>query len=175
MALPLPLVIDWRARAACRDADPEIFFPVGDPDDPADERNLDALSYCARCPVVAECLAFALAKIPYGIAGGMTAAQRRELRAAALPRTPSPVRSPLAPSPYRVGPKTHVRTRGIALLVEKRLSIREVADRLEVDVRTVQRWAARPEVAPLLPAADPSPPPGISRREARAMGARRVS
>jgi len=180
----LPLALDWRTFAVCTDADPEIFFPVGDPADPFDARNAEALSWCAVCPVRSECLAFALDHIPHGIAGGMTAAQRRELlryrlrrQAARLAgqRTPPPVRSPLAPDPGMTPHRARTRAQGIELLVEGRLSRREIARRVGVDVRTVERWAARSEVAPLLPAPTPSPSIGISRVQARAMGARAVS
>ncbi len=190
----LPHALDWRTFAVCTDADPEIFFPVGDPGDPFDARNAEALSWCAVCPVRQQCLAFALspvhggtAAIPVGIAGGMTAAQRRELiryqlrrQAARLagstsPRTPPPVRSPLDPDPGMTPQRARTRASGIELLIDGRLSRREIARRLDVDVRTVERWAVRPEVAPLLPAPDPSPLIGISRAQARAMGARAVS
>lgn len=172
----LPLALDWRTFAVCTDADPEIFFPVGEPGDPFDARNAEALSWCAVCPVRSECLAFALDYMPEGIAGGMTAAQRRELlRRLAGTRTPPPVRSPLAPDPGMTPHRARTRAAGIELLVEGRLSRREIARRVGVDVRTVERWAARPEVAPLLPAPDPSPSIGISRAQARAMGARAVS
>jgi WhiB family redox-sensing transcriptional regulator len=70
----------WRDRAACRSADPELFFPVGD-DGPALVRIAAAKAICARCPVVAECLSFALVAVPDGIAGGLTVEERRGLRA----------------------------------------------------------------------------------------------
>ena len=183
----LPLALDWRTFAVCTDADPEIFFPVGDPGDPFDRRNAEALAWCAVCPVRSDCLAFALDWMPDGVAGGMTAAQRREvlryrlrrhaarLAGSTSPRTPPPVRSPLAPDPGMTPHRARTRIQGIELLVAGRLSRREIARRVGVDVRTVERWAARPEVAPLLPASDPSPSPGISRREARSMGAKAVS
>ena len=180
----LPLALDWRTFAVCTDADPEIFFPVGDPADPFDRRNAKALAWCAVCPVRSECLAFALDQMPDGVAGGMTAAQRREVLRHRLrrqtarlagERTPPPVRSPLAPDPGMTPHRARTRSAGIELLVEGRLSRREIARRVGVDVRTVERWAARPEVAPLLPEPDPSPSIGITRREARAAGARAVS
>lgn len=183
----LPLALDWRTFAVCTDADPEIFFPVGDPGDPFDARNAEALSWCEVCPVRAECLTFALEHMPYGIAGGMTAAQRWELiryqlrrQAARLagsttPRTPPPVRSPLAPDPGMTPHRARTRAQGIELLIEGRLSRREIARRLDVDTRTVERWAVRAEVAPLIRPATPSPSPGITRSQARAMGARAVS
>ena len=50
---------DWRQLAACRPADPELFFPV-----PASGPSLDqvtqAKAICADCPVRRYCLAFAL-------------------------------------------------------------------------------------------------------------------
>lgn len=51
----------WRERAACRGADLGDFYPVGDvwTAEQAD-RAAAALAYCARCPVVAECLTAAL-------------------------------------------------------------------------------------------------------------------
>lgn len=65
---------DWRARAGCRDAHPETFFPTGS--NPA-----EALSWCRACPVREACLDFALAveavtRSRHGIYGGMTEMQR---------------------------------------------------------------------------------------------------
>ena len=39
----------WREHAACRDADPDMFFEAAHRD--------AAQALCARCPVTAECLA----------------------------------------------------------------------------------------------------------------------
>ncbi|MEV5886539.1 WhiB family transcriptional regulator [Streptomyces sp. NPDC052020] len=51
--------MEWLRRAACADEDPELFFPVGTTG-PA-LRDIDAAKkVCARCPVTAECLEFAL-------------------------------------------------------------------------------------------------------------------
>jgi hypothetical protein len=68
---------DWRDRAVCRSVDPETFFPVGDDGPPFDAQVTQAKAVCARCPVVAECLTFARVALPEGIAGGLTAAERR--------------------------------------------------------------------------------------------------
>jgi WhiB family transcriptional regulator, redox-sensing transcriptional regulator len=75
------LVVDrnWRDLAACRSADPELFFPVGD-DGPALVQIAAAKAVCAGCPVVAECLSFALVAVPEGVAGGLTVEERRGLR-----------------------------------------------------------------------------------------------
>jgi WhiB family redox-sensing transcriptional regulator len=57
-----------------------LFFPVGD-DGPALVQIATAKAICARCPVIAECLSFALVAVPEGIAGGLTVEERRGLRA----------------------------------------------------------------------------------------------
>ena len=64
----------WVGRAACRGADPALFFP-GPDDDPS-----EALELCGRCPVRQDCLEYALeARERYGIWGGMTERERRRL------------------------------------------------------------------------------------------------
>lgn len=70
---------DWRNRAACREQDPELFFPIGD-GSAAHEQILQATAVCARCPVRQQCLDFALTtEQTAGIWGGLTEAERREL------------------------------------------------------------------------------------------------
>jgi WhiB family transcriptional regulator, redox-sensing transcriptional regulator len=58
---PKRKVIDmsWRHRAACRNEDPELFFPVGTTG-PALDQLTEAKSVCRRCPVIDECLTWAL-------------------------------------------------------------------------------------------------------------------
>ena len=79
--------MSWRAEAACDGANPEIFFlgygpgrGLGRITKTAKAR---ALELCHRCPVVGECLAYALS-LPvtgdFGIWGGTTATQRVTLR-----------------------------------------------------------------------------------------------
>lgn len=83
----------WMARAACLNADTEVFFP--DTGDSADE----AKRICARCPVVQQCLDWALS-LPaetVGIWGATTVSERRTLRrmgAARTGRTPRVCGSP---------------------------------------------------------------------------------
>lgn len=68
---------DWRDAAACRKEDPELFFPVGTTG-PARFQALMAKAVCARCPVVDACLRWALdLPLAEGIAGGLTAEERR--------------------------------------------------------------------------------------------------
>lgn len=71
--------MDWRGRAACRREDPELFFPIGRDD--VERPEVDAAKeVCARCPVLDECLAYALAtRQPDGIWGGLTTTERRAL------------------------------------------------------------------------------------------------
>ena len=71
----------WRERAACRaGVDPDLFFPAAESGAARNAQVRAAKAVCARCPVRAECLTEALARIPYGIAGGLTEHERRRLR-----------------------------------------------------------------------------------------------
>lgn len=66
----------WSAAAACRSADPEMFFPISD-SGPAREQTAQAKAICATCRVRPECLAFALRTGQvYGIWGGTTEYER---------------------------------------------------------------------------------------------------
>ena len=182
MPLPFPST-DWRALAVCRDVDGEIFFPVGDPGDPFDPRNTEALACCAVCPVRAQCLAEALVRIPYGVAGGMTADQRRALLArrrrqgAATPRrTPrGPVRSPLAPDPGMTPSRARTRAPGRERRVEGPQSRRANARRRGGDTPPGGRGGARPDVRDRLP--EPVPPEDrpLTRARCHRIGARAVS
>ena len=75
----------WWAAAACRSADPDLFFPISD-SGPAREQAAKAKAICATCRVQRECLAFALRTGQvHGIWGGTT----EDERAAARRRTVS--------------------------------------------------------------------------------------
>jgi WhiB family transcriptional regulator, redox-sensing transcriptional regulator len=70
----------WRAEAACRGEDPELFFPAGSTG-PALLQIAEAKEVCARCPVRDACLDFALGSGQrFGIWGGLTEDERRSLR-----------------------------------------------------------------------------------------------
>jgi WhiB family transcriptional regulator, redox-sensing transcriptional regulator len=79
---------DWRSSAACRSADPDLFFPLSSAGG-ADQQIGRAKTICAGCRVRRECLDYALAEDQnYGIWGGTTPedrqrARRRKRRAAA--------------------------------------------------------------------------------------------
>jgi WhiB family transcriptional regulator, redox-sensing transcriptional regulator len=70
----------WRSAAACRSADPDLFFPISD-SGPAREQAAKAKAICATCRVRRECLAFALRTGQvYGIWGGTTEHERATAR-----------------------------------------------------------------------------------------------
>jgi WhiB family redox-sensing transcriptional regulator len=72
--------MDWRHDAACRDEDPELFFPVGT-SGPALLQVTEAKSVCHRCTVASDCLAWALASgQDAGVWGGMSEDERRALK-----------------------------------------------------------------------------------------------
>jgi WhiB family redox-sensing transcriptional regulator len=77
---PLTASLDWRQRGACLDEDPELFFPVGTGRGAAPQEE-EARAVCMRCPVRAECLAWALETgQEFGVWGGMTELDRRRIR-----------------------------------------------------------------------------------------------
>lgn len=62
----------WVDDALCAQVDTEIFFP------PEGGSLRPAKSICARCPVAAECLQYALEHHEhYGVWGGLSAVERR--------------------------------------------------------------------------------------------------
>ena len=132
----------WRDRAACRDVDvdADLFFPAAESGPAHDAQVAAAKAVCARCPVRAECLTEA-ARIPYGIAGGLTEHERRRLRRSS-PRTGAAARveQVLADGPP---PGMTARERagvGRMLLAAGR-STRQVAGDCGVCPRTAERWA----------------------------------
>jgi WhiB family redox-sensing transcriptional regulator len=72
--------MDWRHHAACREVDPELFFPIGNTG-PALFQIEDAKSVCRRCPVVESCLQWAVESgQDAGVWGGMSEDERRALK-----------------------------------------------------------------------------------------------
>ena len=67
----------WRESAACRHADPELFFPIG----PVAVTEIrEAKAVCAGCRVRQPCLAYSLiAGQRFGIWGGCDEDERRAL------------------------------------------------------------------------------------------------
>jgi WhiB family redox-sensing transcriptional regulator len=65
----------WTDDAICAQTDPEVFYP---------EKGVNpekAKRICRSCPVVAECLEFALTTYQgFGVWGGKSPIERREIR-----------------------------------------------------------------------------------------------
>jgi WhiB family redox-sensing transcriptional regulator len=71
---------DWRELSACRDTDPDLFFPVGTTG-PAIEQIDNAKAVCRTCDVQQACLEYALTtNQDSGIWGGTSEEERRVLR-----------------------------------------------------------------------------------------------
>jgi WhiB family transcriptional regulator, redox-sensing transcriptional regulator len=76
----------WKPIAACRSADPELFFPVSASDsNPA--QVAEAIAVCAGCLVRSQCLDYAIrTRQMHGIWGGMTEEERYRVVQAQLER-----------------------------------------------------------------------------------------
>ena len=67
---------NWRLAAACRFAEPDLFFPVSS-SGKALKQVAEAKAICAQCQVVRSCLAFALrTRQVHGVWGGTTEEER---------------------------------------------------------------------------------------------------
>ena len=85
-SLPETPTGDWRTVAACRDADPDLFFPVGTTG-PAIEQIDAAKTVCRQCDAMSQCLEFALeTNQESGVWGGTSEEERRRLRKSRLAR-----------------------------------------------------------------------------------------
>ena len=72
--------MDWRHQSACREEDPELFFPVGNTG-PAITQIGEAKKGCNRCIVKDACLAWALESgQDAGVWGGLSEDERRALK-----------------------------------------------------------------------------------------------
>ena len=98
---------DWRDRATCRRTgpdgkplyDPDFWFPNGTTG-PALLQTEDAKQVCYRCPVIDECLGWALdSNIEFGVWGGLSEGERRALkRRRARGRGDQPAEKPTQPA-----------------------------------------------------------------------------
>ena len=71
---------DWRARSACKDQDPELFFPIGT-SGPALIQTEQAKAVCRQCPVRDECLQWSLdSGQEAGVWGGMSEQERDAIK-----------------------------------------------------------------------------------------------
>ena len=84
----------WQTRAACRDTDPELFFPPTEDDtSPAVARHLMAVGpVCRSCPVATECLRWALdTGQDFGLWAATTPTDRRAIRRQRMAGVPDPI------------------------------------------------------------------------------------
>ena len=76
--------VNWRDDAACRHADPDLFFPVGETG-PALHQVEEAKRICQACPARTPCLAWALNhNVASGIWGATTEEERHAIRRALI-------------------------------------------------------------------------------------------
>jgi hypothetical protein len=130
---------DWRHRARCRDADvdPDLFFPHAERGPEFEAQVTAAKAVCAQCPVVSECLTWALESLPYGVAGGRTEQERRRYRVCG-----EKLRERQTPGRPVRGSQTEVAAAG-RTAIRAGMSVREVAREFGVTQRTAERWAAQ--------------------------------
>jgi WhiB family redox-sensing transcriptional regulator len=104
-------------KEACLETEPDLFFS---------DFGLDialAKDICAECPMIAACREYAIKHENFGVWGGLSAKERKELR----------------------GNKEAVETHEIAELIREKdfillKSADVVAETYDVDTRTVARW-----------------------------------
>ena len=84
----------WQTRAACRDADPELFFPASEDDTSVlvARARIAVAPICSGCPVATDCLRWALdTGQDHGLWAATTPTDRRAIRRARLAGVPDPV------------------------------------------------------------------------------------
>jgi WhiB family redox-sensing transcriptional regulator len=68
--------MSWLADAACKDSDPDLFFPQGD----TEARNRQAFAICRGCPVWEQCREWGFASGDrFATLGGVTSRQRARI------------------------------------------------------------------------------------------------
>lgn len=127
---------NWQARGACRQEDPELFFPLGTTG-PALTQIEEAKAVCRRCPVLGWCREWALeTRQDSGVWGGLSEDERYALqgrtrgrrRTDGLTATDHILRN-------RLGEFRALEASGLGDLV--------IAQRLGTNVQTINRVRAR--------------------------------
>jgi WhiB family transcriptional regulator, redox-sensing transcriptional regulator len=80
---------DWQLKALCRGNHAHLFFPPStfERKDDRERREARAKAICNVCPVLRDCSSYALSiREPFGIWGGMTEGDRKEVFAASAAR-----------------------------------------------------------------------------------------
>jgi WhiB family redox-sensing transcriptional regulator len=72
---------EWQMQAACRGTDTAVFYhPENERGPSRRRREVRAKEICHECPVIANCLRWALAtREPYGVWGGLSVEERDAL------------------------------------------------------------------------------------------------
>jgi WhiB family redox-sensing transcriptional regulator len=72
---------DWQVKAACRGVDTSNFYhPENERGPSRVRREMRAKAVCSACPVIENCLRWALAaREPYGVWGGLSVEEREAL------------------------------------------------------------------------------------------------
>ncbi|GAA1866502.1 hypothetical protein GCM10009772_47390 [Pseudonocardia alni subsp. carboxydivorans] len=133
--------LDWRARAACRDVEPDLFFPTPTNGAALVAAERRALSVCRVCPVLEACRTWAIAEQPHGIAGGLTEDERRRARRATTLRAGRAERPAVVPGPSARTDRAPVIAAGQTALTAG-TDRGDIARALGMTRRTVDRWAA---------------------------------
>ncbi|MBM7796585.1 WhiB family transcriptional regulator [Pseudoglutamicibacter albus] len=72
--------MSWRDKAACLEKDPDLFFPVGNTG-PALLQIEEAKNVCRTCPVIEQCLSWAMETgQDAGVWGGLSEDERRAMK-----------------------------------------------------------------------------------------------
>ena len=83
----MTVYVNWHENVACRDADPDLFFPIGTTG-AALRQVEEAKRICRVCPAQIQCLDWALENgVTDGLWGGATPEERRVIRS--LSRKPT--------------------------------------------------------------------------------------
>ena len=75
IAFQTPKRLTWQSKAACVEVDPALFFP-----ERGGGGSRMAKAICERCSVRARCLDWALEFEEFGVFGGTTPEERKQLR-----------------------------------------------------------------------------------------------
>lgn len=95
----------WKLDGLCNEYDADLMWPVGTTG-PAEAQIQQAKAVCAQCPIAARCLEFANQNHEYyGIWGGLTEEERRELRR--VTKTPMLRKAPKKKKPTPYMPDAH--------------------------------------------------------------------
>ena len=114
---------DWRLRGACRDHNPDLFFPSEDAEDAQAElarvQEATAKAVCRSCPVAGVCLSTALTRRwPFGVWGGLSAEDRKAVIASRSTTPPSraAAQEPVRSAKPRRDRRRTARTNGVVRL-----------------------------------------------------------